>query len=497
MLYMNKPYRRLNLLRCIISRGAVFFAMMLVAVGFTLNAQEVSIDLGPDEIALNQGFTITITVQNERLRDYDDFPEIDGFRKMGTTSSSNTSIINGQISSSQSTIQQYAALQEGTFRLKPFSMTINGKKVSSPGKSIKVGPASKRTARRDPFSNSIFDDYFGRGSTGEEEFMDVKADAFLALTTDKEEVYLGEGFTATLAFYVSEANRAELEFYDLSRQVSEATKLISPANCWEESFSIENIKGELVVLNKKRYMRYKLFQSAYYPWNLEPIELNSVPLELIKYKVSKRRSFFGRNKKEDFQTFYSLPKVIEVKDLPQHPLKDQVAVGDYYLEEKVSSTTPKTGESFNYRFQVFGEGNISAINNPEVPDDEVFDFYPPNVQQNIKRGNGKVNGVKQFNYYGIPNEPGKYNLKDYFSWIFFNTKTERYDTLSSELVLNVSGESKRNQSISANDLGSFYDIIDFENNNLASRTADVYIKIFANIFILIMLVLSLIFVFRK
>ena len=213
--------------------------------------------------------------------------------------------------------------------------------------------------------------------------------------------------------------------------------------------------------------------------------------------MSKRRSFFGRNKKEDFQTFYSLPTVIEVKDLPQHPLKDQVAVGDYYLEEKVSSTTPKTGESFNYRFQVFGEGNISAINNPEVPDDEVFDFYPPNVQQNIKRGNGKVNGVKQFNYYGIPNEPGKYNLKDYFSWIFFNTKTERYDTLSSELVLNVSGESKRNQSISANDLGSFYDIIDFENNNLASRTADVYIKIFANIFILIMLVLSLIFVFRK
>ena len=290
---------------------------------------------------------------------------------------------------------------------------------------------------------------------------------------------------------------AELDFYDVSRQVSEASKLISPSNCWEESFSIENIKGELVVLNKKRYMRYKLFQSAYYPWNLEPIELNSVPFELIKYKVSKRRSFFGRNRQEDFQTFYSLPKIINVKDLPPHPLKDQVAVGDYYLEEKVSTTTPKTGESFNYRFQLFGEGNISAINNPEVPNDDTFDFYPPNVRQNIKRGNGKVSGVKQFNYYGIPNEPGEYHLNDYFNWIFFNTKTEQYDTLSSELVLNVSGESKRNLSISSNDLGSFYDIIEFENNKLTSRVGDVYTKIFANIFILIMLALSLIFVFRK
>lgn len=477
-------------------KAVVLSMLVMVVSGFVANAQEVAIELGSDEIALNQGFTITITVHNERLKNYDDFPEIEGFRKMGTTSSSNTTVINGQISSSQSTIQQYAALREGTFRLKPFSMTVNGKKIRSPGKTIEVGPASQRTARTDPFSNSIFDEYFGR-SSGEEEFMDVKADAFLALTTDKDEVYLGEGFTATLAFYVSEANRAELEFYDLSRQVSEATKLISPTNCWEESFSIENIKGELVVLNKKRYMRYKLFQSAYYPWNLEPIELNSVPLELIKYKVSKRRSFFGRNKKEDFQTFYSLPKIIEVKDLPPHPLKDEVAVGDYYLEEKVSSTTPKTGESFNYRFQIFGEGNISAINNPQIPDDEIFDFYPPNIRQNIKRGNGKVDGVKQFNYYGIPNEPGSYNLADYFNWIFFNTKTEHYDTLSSKIVLNVTGESKRNLSISSNDLGSFYDIIDFENNKLTSRIGDVYTKIFANIFILIMLVLSLIFIFRK
>ena len=105
--------------------------------------------------------------------------------------------------------------------------------------------------------------------------------------------------------------------------------------------------------------------------------------------------------------------------------------------------------------------------------------------------------MKQFNYYGIPNEPGEYHLKDYFNWIFFNTKTEQYDTLSSELVLNVSGESKRNLSISSNDLGSFYDIIEFENNKLTSRVGDVYTKIFANIFILIMLVLSLIFVFRK
>ena len=192
-------------MRHILFKTGLLLLLTVITVEFRAWGQEATIELGPDEIALNQGFTITITVHNERLRGYDNFPDIEGFRKMGTTSSSNTSIINGQISSSQSTIQQYAALNEGTFRLKPFTITVNGKKISSPGKTIKVGPASRRTTRYDPFSNSIFDEYFGRG--GEEEFMDVKADAFLALTTDKDEVYLGEGFTATLAFYVSEANR--------------------------------------------------------------------------------------------------------------------------------------------------------------------------------------------------------------------------------------------------------------------------------------------------
>ncbi len=460
-----------------------------------LSAQEATIKLGPSEIALNQAFTITITVTNSRNLDYEDFPEIDGFRKRGTTSSSNTTIINGQMSSSQSLIQNYAALKEGSFRLNPFTMEVNGKQLSSKGTTIKVGPPAKRIARQNPFSSNIFDDYFGGGT--EDEFMDVKADAFLALTTDKDEVFIGEGFTTTLAFYVSETNRAELDFYDLSRQVSEATKLLSPSNCWEENFSIADIKRELVVLNNKRYMRYKLFQSVYYPWNLEPIKLKSVPLELIKYKVAKRRTYFGRNKKEDFKTFYSMPKIIKVKDLPPHPLKDKVAVGDYYLEEKVNNEKPKTGESFNYSFQVFGEGNISSINNPVVPLNDQFDFYPPNVQQNIKRGNNKVTGIKQFNYYGIPNEPGEYDLGEYFNWIFFSTKKERYDTLTSKISLAVTGESKRNLSISSNDLGSFYDIIDFENNKLTSRVNDVYIKFFANILILLMLVLSLVFIFRK
>jgi len=133
------------------------------------------------------------------------------------------------------------------------------------------------------------------------------------LTIDKTEVYIGEGFTTTLAFYVSESNKADMRFYDLGKQITDIVKNINPANCWEENFSIDNITGEPITINNKGYTQYKIFQAAYYPLNDEDIEFNSVGLKMIKYQVAKNPSFFGRNRKEDFETFYSKAKKIHGK----------------------------------------------------------------------------------------------------------------------------------------------------------------------------------------
>ena len=141
--------------------------------------------------------------------------------------------------------------------------------------------------------------------------------------------------------------------------------------------------------------------------------------------------------------------------------------------------------------------NIQAIENPQLPETEDFDFYTPNIQQNVHRRNGEVTGSRSFGYYAIPNEPGRYDLADFFEWTFFNPRTEQYETLKSELVVDVSGESKKNEAILATDLGSFYEIIDLQDNKLRQRHQFEYLKIFANIFILVMLVLTAVFIFRK
>ncbi len=470
---------------------------MALFVSGTTWAQNVQVILGPDEIGENQTWTITITVQNDRLKSYDNFPEITGFRKRGQSSQSTTNIVNGQVSSSQSVIMTYLPEKQGTFTIPSFTLKVNDKPVNVTGKKVKVGPPLQQQ-QRDPFKNFFdrsADDFFDSGDT---EFVDIKEDAFLALTTSKDEVYVGEGFNTTLSFFVSQNNRAPLQFYELGKQLADILKKIKPGTCWEENFNIENIEGENVKIGGKDYTQYKVYQATYFPLNAEPIDFPSVGLEMIKYKVAKNPSFFGQNRKEDFKKFYTKPKKVKVRELPPHPLRDAVAVGDYQLDERIRSTDLQTGQSAGYNFNVFGEGNISSIEKPAaVKSDEKFEFYEPNIRQDITHQNNRVTGTKSFSYFMIPKEPGQYKLGDYFQWIYFNPRLQRYDTLKSQLTVYVTGESKKNEAIQSNDLGNFYDRINSAENTLRVVQDSSWQKWAFNAFILVMLSASAYLVFKK
>ena len=183
------------------------FTLFLAWAGLTFaQAQAIQIVLGPDEIGENQSWTITVSIQNDKFKSHDYvFPEIYGFRKRGTSSQSQTSIINGQVSSSQSVTMTYLPTKQGTYTVQAFRMNINGQAINSPGKKVKVGPPVQ--TQRDPFTYDP-NDFFGKNNATE--FVDIKEDAFLAVSTNKSEVYVGEGFTTTLSFYVADKKSCAL-----------------------------------------------------------------------------------------------------------------------------------------------------------------------------------------------------------------------------------------------------------------------------------------------
>lgn len=465
-------------------------------MGYGVRAQDAQIRLGATTIALNEGFSISLVLNNEQLRSYSPFPEIPGFQKRGISSQTSTNIVNGQIAFSQSIIQNYAPTKEGKFKLGSFSMEVNGKKIGSNGATITVTPP-KQAQRQDPFAYDPFEEFFGRG--GSKEYIDVKEDAFFAFTTSKDHVYVGEGFTGTLAFYVSDQNKAEMQFFELGNQLQDILKKIKPSNCWVENFNIEEIQPEKVEIDGKGFTQYKLFRATYFPLNKEPVLFPSVGIKMIKYKVAKNPGFFGfGNKQQDFKTFYTKPKIVRTKSLPPHPMGDAVSVGVFKLEESALPKGVPTGKSFNYNFKIVGEGNISSIQAPAWNSSQALEVYPPNIYQDINRTGGHVTGTKSFNYFIVPKEPGKYPLKDQLFWVYFDTKRSKYDTLKPKGVLIVTGESSRDNMVqSAGQLDSFTGLIKRYSNEFIDFTFQEYIRWIANIAIGILTVLVIFISFKK
>jgi BatD DUF11 like domain len=469
----------------------LLFLSLFCIIYAPMMAQQATISIDKTEVALNEPLQISANMTNGRLTQCGNFPDIAGFDRSVRSSSSHTSIVNGVMSSTESIIQYYNAKKEGTYTIPPFTMTINGQNVRFAGAKVKVGPSQQAT---DPF-----DAFWGVTRRNEpEEYWNLKADAFFAVNTSHNAVYAGEGFNLNISFYFGENNQANLDFSeDISQQLAEILKKVKPKNCWEENFGIDYLMPQVVNLGGKRYRQYKIYEANYYPLNTDPIEIPSVALDMVEYKISKNISFFGLNQKKEKKTFHSQARKIVVKPLPPHPLRDQVAVGNYQLGEKLSERNLQTGKSFSYHFQIKGEGNISAINKPTLPTNTNFDFYDPNIQQQINRNQGTVYGTKTFSYMAVPKEPGNYKLDEQFKWIYFNPQMGRYDTLRSQLNVNVKGESIKNSALEASDLGDYYELIKNADNDLMSIHKDGFFTIFANTMLLLILGTTFWIAFKK
>ncbi|MHA7129517.1 BatD family protein [Algoriphagus namhaensis] len=472
------------------------FVLMLSIFYGAVWAQEVTIELGPQQIALNETFTIKVTMENEKIKSYDQFPDIAGFEKQGISQSSSMNLINGQMSSSNSIIQYYKPTKMGKTRVPSFQITINGQEFSSAGQEITVTDRQSNQSQRNNF-NDPFADFFGRSAPSEPEYVELEDDAFFSVAVDKEEIYAGEGFTLNMAFYMSEENQAPFQFYEPGRQLDAILKELKPTNAWEENFNITNIEPEKVNINGKQWTRYKVYEATFFPFGEGEIKIPTIPWEMIKYRIAKNPTFFGANRQEDFKTFYSSPKTITIKPLPPHPLKNEVSVGEFQLRENIQDIQVETGQGFDYSFGVSGVGNINSISPPQNLSLPNLSTYDPNVRQQINRGYGRVSGIKEFNYYITINEAGEYDLADQFQWIYFDPRRAVYDTLKPQARVIASGDSKVNESISNLRLGGLYDRIAIENNEFSNEQYKYYFAAAINGLLLLVVVILAILIIRK
>jgi hypothetical protein len=453
-------------------------------------AQRITIELGPNKIPIDQYFTISVRAEGGEIKTIDPFPEISGFQKSTRFATTTTTMVAGVVTVAKSVTQRYAALEEGVFDLKPFSLRVNNHTVASKGTTITVGPVGA-----EPVNPSVQREE----EPGEEpEYLDLQEDAFLSVSTSKKVTYVGEGVMATLWFYLAVSDQHLLEFHDFANQLPALIRQLRQKNAWEETVDqLGEVIPENVLVEEKEYLRYRLHSAVYYPLNTDPLVFPSVSLKMTKYKMAKNPSFEGGNRQQEVKMYTSRVKSVEVEELPPHPQRRTVPVGTFRLREGVSQTSLEAGKSVSYYFQLEGEGNLAAVPSPAHPTDDFLEVYPPEVTQSIERQYKGISGTKIFRFHLLPRQVGKLDLGNYFSFVYFNPAINQYDTLRSALLVQVTGPGDAPATVREKDLGVFYSLIHTEDSTLTSWHKTEEIKQYANIVLLFLLVLTLIMFLKK
>lgn len=444
-------------------------------------APQISIEFGPSQIPIETYFTVSVRLKGTALKQISPFPELEGFQKSSRSSKKTTLKASSNLVEEVYT-QNYAALNEGSMVIKPFTMTVNGTVVKSPGTTVQVGPVTAAEPKVAPPVKTP------AAASGE---------SFLSLETSKPRVYTGEGVHVALYFYLTAAENGQLEFYDFLNQLPALFKQMKQPHTWEEVFEQTEIRPDTVELNAGRYLRFKLYEAVNYPLNAQNLVYPALALKMVHYTPDPEATFADEKRRSAIKLYRSRPDTVRVLGLPPHPLREVVPVGRYRLDEAIDRTQLPINRAVSYSFAVIGEGNIPAMPAPRALAPPALEFFPPQIKEKVLRQRRRVAGSKQFTYSIIPKAPGVYPLRQALQFIYFDPVREQYDTLASGFTLRVSGAADPDAAIQSSVTGDFYRLIATEDNTLTSLHQFEKVKLYTNLILLLLLVLTIFIFYQK
>ncbi len=385
-------------------------------------------------LAVNQQFILTVEVAGADAQKVPipQAPDLSQFADyLGTSSSQNIQIVNGQMSVTRSAQNYYRARKTGTFTIPALTLKYKGKTYTSDPITIKIvqgGPPPTAGGGR-----------ANRGITPEGS---LKGNLFLRAEVDRRSVYPNQPVTLTYKIYT----RVEITGYSIS-------KLPNAVGFWTEEFKLPpQPPTSYKVLNGKRYLTAVIRKVALFPTNTGELKIEPMEVDCEVRLRSPRRSrdmfdsffndnFFGDMFGRRVRTkIYSEPVTIHVKPLPEEgkPKDFSGLVGRFQMSAGLDKQNVAANEAITLKVRYSGIGNIRLLPEPKITFPPDIETYEPKVSQNIDRSGTVIRGSKTFEYVLIPRLAGEHRIQP-IRFSYFDLKENRYRTLTSpEFVIRVS-----------------------------------------------------------
>ncbi len=410
----------------------LFITVLLLALSGAACAQDIDFiaAVNKDKLPINDRLELTLTVVGSQNVGSPEMPVLNGFEILSSGSSSQFSFVNGVMSASKTFTYLLLPTQEGSLTIDPARIEIDGEVYETQPIIIEVLPAGKaappaKQRRAAPGTTKP-------APSAPTTIAEVGDRIFIELTTDKEDVYVGEQITMTFRLYFREVRIDNLQYE------APVTK----------GFVTESMGQQRELREVRDGLAYSVIElkTALFPIadGLQTVAPARLQCDLLVRRQRQRRrsndpffddffddSFFFSSYARQPVSLESNSLAIYVKPLPVEGKPDTFkgAVGTYDLTVSADPKTLKAGEPINLVMKVSGAGNVGAVSEPVIKNLTGFKAYDSEVKTEITGREREIAGVKTFQKMLIPKND---RLKEipviYFS--YFDPDRAEYKTVT-------------------------------------------------------------------
>ena len=422
----------------------------------------------PSHISANQQyFQVRYTIQSDNASNFRE-PATSDFELLaapGVSTYSNTSIVNGRVSSSSSTTYTltYRAKKKGKFTLPAASVQVGGKTIRSRGVSITVDGTPNNAPSTGGGASSP------QTSGGQTSASISDKDLYVRASIDRTTVYEQEAVLLTYKFFAAPhvgLNNVSLAAKpDFKGIVSQEIPIreIQPVR--------EQIGGRTMITGVMQ--QYLLF-----PNQAGEVTVPSVTFDcqVIQQTAVEDMidAFFNGGGRVGRTLKRTVPAMtFQVKALPQpQPADFAGGVGEFAIKGELVTTQPKANEVCTYRLTVSGKGNLRMLIAPTLPVPEGFDTFTPKTTDKTQLTASGITGEMVYEYTFVPRSMGAATLPG-ISFSYFDVATQTYKTLrTDEIHLNVAKGTKSDEEYERERQNRASDIRDIHAASFNGQTAN-------------------------
>ncbi|NJN94351.1 MAG: protein BatD [Anaerolineales bacterium] len=346
-------------------------------------------------LSTKEQLTLTVTVTGDFLDiPNPDLTQLTDFVVVNSSTSTQVSIINGDLTTQGVFIYTLQPLREGGLVISPVIINLNGQIYQTEPIDIRVVTSSA------PLPTPTVPPAVEPGTLGSQDFF-VEADV------DNLQPYLGQQVTYTFKLYQSAGFIGQPDYQPPSF-----------TNFWSQT--IVNQPTYNITVGGRDYLVTEI-RTALFPANLGPVTISPAKIVIPNFPY------------QDI-VLETEAITVEVQSLPDGaPADFKGAVGQYEIRAGLSKNETVVNEPITLIVEIKGAGNIEALVEPPLPELPNWRVFESQAQSIVEIQGDRVYGTRRFERLIVPGQSGSYTIPP-ISFTYFDLEASQYRTMNSQPI---------------------------------------------------------------